>query len=77
MSEDGNREERCWKDGLLDGPATVEVASTRLCNICLLSITTIEGVNGDRLEFNYKEGVSTIFIETLDIYSAVENMIYH
>ena len=59
MSEDGNREERCWKDGLLDGPATVE------------------GVNGDRLEFNYKEGVSTIFIETLDIYSAVENMIYH
>jgi len=39
VSEDGNREERCWKDGLLDGPATVE------------------GVNGDRLEFNYKQGV--------------------
>ena len=37
VSEDGNREERCWKDGLLDGPATVEVASTRLCDISLLS----------------------------------------
>ena len=37
VSEDGNREERCWKDGLLDGPATVEVASTRLCIISVLS----------------------------------------
>ena len=58
MSEDGNREERCWKDGLLDGPAIVE------------------GVNGDRLEFNYKQGVSKIFSETLNIYSAVEDLVY-
>ena len=47
------------------------------CAIFLCYLTTVEGVNGDRLEFNYKEGVSTIFIETLDIYSAVGNMIYH
>ena len=59
MSEDGNREERCWKDGLLDGPATVE------------------GVNGDRLEFNYKQGVSKIFIEALNINSAVEDLVYY
>ena len=39
MSEDGKKEERCWKDGLLEGPASVE------------------GVNGDRLEFTYKAGV--------------------
>ena len=39
MSEDGNKEERCWKDGMLEGPASVE------------------GVNGDRLEFTYKAGV--------------------
>ena len=39
MSEDGNKEERCWKDGELDGPATVE------------------GSNGDQLEFSYKAGV--------------------
>ena len=39
MNEDGNKEERCWKDGKLDGPATVE------------------GSNGDQLEFSYKAGV--------------------
>ena len=39
VSEDGNKEERCWKDGMLEGPATVE------------------GANGDRLEFTYKAGV--------------------
>ena len=39
VSEDGNKEERCWKDGMLEGPASVE------------------GVNGDRLEFTYKAGV--------------------
>ena len=59
MSEDGNREERCWKDGLLDGPAIVE------------------GVNGDRLEFNYKQGVSKIFSEALNINSAVEDLVYY
>ena len=59
MSEDGNREERCWKDGLLDGPATVE------------------GVNGDRLEFNYKQGVSKTFSEALNINSAVEDLVYY
>ena len=57
MSEDGNREERCWKDGLLDGPAIVV------------------GVNGDRLEFNYKQGVSKIFSEALNINSAVEDLV--
>ena len=57
VSEDGNREERCWKDGLLDGPAIVV------------------GVNGDRLEFNYKQGVSKIFSETLNIYSAVDDLV--
>ena len=59
VSEDGNREERCWKDGLLDGPAIVE------------------GVNGDRLEFNYKQGVSKIFSEALNINSAVEDLVYY
>ena len=59
MSEDGNREERCWKDGVLDGPAIVE------------------GVNGDRLEFNYKQGVSKIFSEALNINSAVEDLVYY
>ena len=37
----------------------------------------VEGVNGDRLEFNYKQGVSKIFSEALNINSAVEDLVYY
>ena len=47
------------------------------CAIFLCYLTTVEGVNGDRLEFNYKQGVSKIFSEALNINSAVEDLVYY